>query len=236
MMKLYTWCILAVFLTTTTADTSDQIEDPPKLAEYCPHFISNNISLALEGEWLIEFYAPWCPACQGFVPIWEQVASHFNQPHKSTKVAKVDVTLEPLIASHFMVTALPTIFHINNGEVRLYQSMKRTFTSIVQYITDQEWVDTPPVPFYFRPYSPIMTPFAYLIYFAMVTQEQVMIYAQGNPFNLVYMAATVMGGCVCFGVVIGLIIYFCCGVAKYQQYVPKKVRDSKQQTGKAKVE
>ena len=244
MMKFYTWCILAVFLTTTTADTaetpdapiSDQIEDPITQAEDCPHFTSDNISLAFEGEWLIEFYAPWCPACQGFVPVWEQVASHFNQPHKSTKVAKVDVTIEPLIASHFMVTALPTIFHINDGEVRMYQSMKRTVTSIVQYISNKEWADTPVVPYYFRPYSLIMTPFAYLIFFAMITQEQVMIHARGDPFNLALMGGALMGGCVCFGGVLGLIIYFCCGVSKYQQYVPKKVRDSNQQKGKAKVE
>ena len=243
-MKIYTWCILAVFLTTATADIaenpdthiSDQIVDPLTSVEYCPQFISDNISLAFEGEWLVEFYAPWCPACQGFESIWEQVAIHFNQPHKSAKVAKVDVTLEPLIASHFMVTALPTIFHINDGEVRIYKSMKRSVTSIVQYITDKEWVDTPEVPYYFRPYSAIMTPFAFLIFFAMVTQEQVMIYARGDPFNLAYMGAALMCGCVCFGGVIGLVIYFCCGVAKYQQYVPKKVRDSNEKTGKAKVD
>ncbi|KAI6657306.1 Thioredoxin-related transmembrane protein 1-like [Oopsacas minuta] len=214
-----------------------QISDPPPvLIQHCPVFNSDNISLAFEGEWLIEFFAPWCPACQGFTPIWEQVASYFDQPHKVTKIAKVDVTMEPLISSHFMVTALPTIFHIKNGEVRLCSTMKRSYTAIIQFIREDEWTDTPPVPYYFKPYSPIMSIFAYMIYFAMVTQEHAMRYAQGDPMNLAYLVGGMMTLCVCLGCGIGLFIYFCCGVSKYQQYVPKKIRDSTGQPQKTKVD
>ena len=205
---------------------SGDIEDTPLIIEHCPYFTSDNISLAFEGEWLIEFFAPWCPACQGFVPIWEQVASHFNQPHKTTKVAKVDVTLEPLISSHFMVTALPSIFHIHNGEVRLYKSSKRSFTALTQYIRDKEWSESPEVPFYFRPYSPIMSIFAYVIYFSMVTQEYVMRNINGDPIYMAYIAGGFFLSCLCFGSILGLVIYFCCGVSKYQQYVPKKAREA----------
>ena len=212
-------------------EMSEDKKEPPLLIEYCPYFTSDNISLAFEGEWLIEFFAPWCPACQSFVPIWEQVASYFNQPHKATKVAKVDVTLEPLISSHFMVTALPSIFHIYNGEVRLYQSSKRSFTALTQYINEKEWSEIPEVPFYFRPYSPIMSIFAYIIYFSMITQEYVMRTINGDPLYMAYIAGGFFLSCLCFGSILGLVIYFCCGVSQYQQYVPKKLREatSKQQ-------
>ena len=204
---------------------SAEIEDPPLLIENCPYFTSDNISMAFEGEWLIEFFAPWCPACQGFIPIWEQVATHFNQPHKATKVAKVDVTLEPLISSHFMITALPSIFHINNGEVRMYRSSKRSLTAFTEYIRDKEWLQTPELPFYFRPYSPIMSIFAYVIYFSMVTQEYIMRHLNSDPIYMSYIGGGFFLCCLCLGAILGLVIYFCCGVSKYQQYVPKKARE-----------
>ncbi|WP_409286204.1 thioredoxin domain-containing protein, partial [Pseudomonas aeruginosa] len=29
-----------------------------------------NWTSLLEGEWMMEFYAPWCPACQNLQPEW----------------------------------------------------------------------------------------------------------------------------------------------------------------------
>lgn len=217
----------------------DPVPTPPRLI--CPQLTADNISLAFKGEWLVKFYAPWCPACQNFQPTWEEVASHFNQPHKSIRIAKVDVTQEPLISSHFMVTALPTIFHINDGQVRIFHTYKRTFPQILKYLKDREWEETLPIAFPFHPYSPLMSVFAYVIYFAMVTQEFVMNVLQAqnqDHITVFYIGISVICGCLCFGVALGLFIYFCCGVSKYQSYVPKKAREEEksEKGGKTKVD
>ncbi|EPY74402.1 hypothetical protein CB1_002050001 [Camelus ferus] len=47
----------------------------------------------LEGEWMIEFYAPWCPACQNLQPEWESFAEWGED--LEVNIAKVDVTEQP---------------------------------------------------------------------------------------------------------------------------------------------
>ncbi|KAJ7428895.1 hypothetical protein WISP_00507 [Willisornis vidua] len=47
----------------------------------------------LEGEWMVEFYAPWCPACQNLQPEWEKFAEWGED--LGVNVAKVDVTEQP---------------------------------------------------------------------------------------------------------------------------------------------
>ena len=42
---------------------------------------------------MIEFYAPWCPACQNLQPEWESFAEWGED--LEVNVAKVDVTEQP---------------------------------------------------------------------------------------------------------------------------------------------
>uniref|UniRef100_A0A8C5P330 Thioredoxin domain-containing protein n=1 Tax=Jaculus jaculus TaxID=51337 RepID=A0A8C5P330_JACJA len=62
----------------------------------------------LEGEWMIEFYAPWCPACQNLQPEWESFAEWGED--LEVNVAKVDVTEQTGLSGRFIITALPTIY------------------------------------------------------------------------------------------------------------------------------
>eukprot|EP01134_Creolimax_fragrantissima_P001893 CFRG1893T1 len=65
---------------------------------------------------LIEFYAPWCSHCKKLAPKWAEVA---NILHDSTnvKVAKVDATLNEILADTYDVTDYPAIKLINEGIV-----------------------------------------------------------------------------------------------------------------------
>ncbi|XP_029807169.1 thioredoxin-related transmembrane protein 1 isoform X3 [Suricata suricatta] len=75
----------------------------------------------LEGEWMIEFYAPWCPACQNLQPEWESFAEWGED--LEVNVAKVDVTEQPGLSGRFIITALPTIYQMSSMSALFQLSM-----------------------------------------------------------------------------------------------------------------
>ncbi len=86
----------------------------------------------LTDEWMVEFFAPWCPACRSLQPEWKTFStwSHDLRYQSiefihcfiylislyslliSIKVGAVDVTANPGLSGRFMVTALPTIYQL----------------------------------------------------------------------------------------------------------------------------
>jgi hypothetical protein len=62
----------------------------------------------------------------------------------------VDITTESGLAGQFMVTHLPSIFHIHEGEVRSYEG-KRTLDDLQQYIEREEWREVNPMPWWKSP-------------------------------------------------------------------------------------
>ncbi|KAK2538976.1 Tmx1 [Columba guinea] len=108
----------------------------------------------LQGEWMVEFYAPWCPACQSLQPEWEKFAEWGED--LEVNVAKVDVTEQPGLSGRFIITALPTIYHCKDGEFRRYQG-GRTKTDFINFISDQEWKSIEPVSSWFGPSSFLST-------------------------------------------------------------------------------
>ena len=63
----------------------------------------------LEGnEWMIEFFAPWCPACNRLQPIWNQFSAKAKE--LNIRIGAVDLTKYPSMSGLFSVTSLPTIY------------------------------------------------------------------------------------------------------------------------------
>nr|XP_022916004.1 thioredoxin-related transmembrane protein 1-like [Onthophagus taurus] len=104
----------------------------------------------LNGEWMVEFYAPWCPACKALESVWKDFGTWSED--LSIKVAKVDVTVSPGLSGRFMVTALPTIFHVLNGEFRQYKG-SRDKDTFISFIEDKKWKLVEPVPSWKSPAS-----------------------------------------------------------------------------------
>ncbi|KAJ6654035.1 hypothetical protein lerEdw1_007544 [Lerista edwardsae] len=75
----------------------------------------------LRGEWMVEFYAPWCPACQNLQPEWETFAEWGED--LEINVAKVDVTEQPGLSGRFVITALPTIYQMSSMSALFQLSM-----------------------------------------------------------------------------------------------------------------
>lgn len=102
----------------------------------------DNWNEILNGEWLVEFYAPWCPACKALEQKWREFAQ--LGPGLGIKIGAVDVTTSPGLSGRFMVTALPTIFHVINGQFRQYKG-SRDINAFTSFIEDKKWEVVEPV-------------------------------------------------------------------------------------------
>ncbi|TRY90462.1 hypothetical protein DNTS_015624 [Danionella cerebrum] len=107
----------------------------------------------LTGEWMIEFFAPWCPACQQLQPVWNQFAEWGED--MGVNIAKVDVTEQPGLSGRFIITALPTIYHCKDGVFRRYQG-PRSKDDFLSFIDEKKWQSVEPVSSWFGPSSFLM--------------------------------------------------------------------------------
>ncbi|XP_004517366.1 thioredoxin-related transmembrane protein 1 isoform X2 [Ceratitis capitata] len=102
----------------------------------------------LHGQWMVEFFAPWCPACKNLAPTWERFAK--NAEHLGVHVAKIDVTTSPSLSGRFFVTALPTIYHVKDGEFRQYRG-SRDGDALMLFIKDKQWKKLEPISAWKKP-------------------------------------------------------------------------------------
>jgi len=95
-----------------------------------------NWSEIVEGEWMVEFYAPWCPACQSLKPTWNEFAGWSKD--LDIKVAVVDITTSPILAGRCLITALPTIYHVKEGAFRQFKGSRAT-KDFLDFIEEKQW-------------------------------------------------------------------------------------------------
>ncbi|XP_026195252.1 thioredoxin-related transmembrane protein 1 [Anabas testudineus] len=118
----------------------------------------------LTGEWMIEFYAPWCPACQQLQPVWKEFADWGED--MGINIAKVDVTEQPGLSGRFIITSLPTIYHCKDGVFRKYQGA-RTKEDFLSFVDEQKWKAVEPVSSWFGPSSILMNSMSALFKLSM---------------------------------------------------------------------
>ncbi|XP_070835741.1 thioredoxin-related transmembrane protein 1 [Chaetodon trifascialis] len=118
----------------------------------------------LAGEWMIEFYAPWCPACQQLQPVWKEFADWGED--MGVNIAKVDVTDQPGLSGRFIITSLPTIYHCKDGVFRKYQGA-RTKDDFLSFVDEQKWKAVEPISSWFAPSSFLMNSMSALFKLSM---------------------------------------------------------------------
>lgn len=159
----------------------------------------------MEGEWMIEFFAPWCPACQQLQPVWNEFADWGDD--MGVKIAKVDVTEQPGLSGRFIITSLPTIYHCKDGVFRRYQGA-RTKEDFLSFIDEQKWQGIEPVSSWFGPDSVLMNTMSALFKLSMFIRrchnyltEQLGLPVWGS--YVIFGLATLFSG-----LVLGLILVF----------------------------
>ena len=86
------------------------------------------------GDWLVEFYAPWCAHCKALAPTYEKVATELKS---RVNVAKVDATQHRALAARFFIKSYPKIYRFREDDVKeLPTSSGRTKEFIVRWATE----------------------------------------------------------------------------------------------------
>ncbi|XP_029114593.1 thioredoxin-related transmembrane protein 4 [Scleropages formosus] len=150
------WCLplLACLVVALTVVKVAAAEAPRGARDSVQTLTDANWTLLLEGQWMVMFFAPWCPACQQVKADWEEFARQSTV--LGVSVGKVDVTQQPGLSGRFLVTTLPTIFHAHDGSFRRYLS-SRAAEDFQNYIIQKKWEAVEPVPAWKSPSSLIMT-------------------------------------------------------------------------------
>ncbi len=63
---------------------------------------------------LVDFWAAWCMPCRFVAPVVEKIANDYKG---KVKVGKVDVDNNPMIASQYGISSIPTILLYKGGQV-----------------------------------------------------------------------------------------------------------------------
>ncbi|XP_075252798.1 thioredoxin-related transmembrane protein 1-like [Convolutriloba macropyga] len=207
---LYGNCLLIIALFTCTIY--------PNAAEM--HILTDsNWTTVLKGDWFVEFYAPWCGACRSFEPIWQLFSEQSED--LNVNVGKVDITVESGLAARFLVSQLPTLYHISEDgtQFRKYNG-KRRVDDLERFINDKEWMKIEPTVWYLKPNSIPMSIAGALagVGEAMRVIVQMLTDTYGIPLWVIIVGMVI--ATIIVGVVLGLALVAIVGVI----FPPKKVR------------
>lgn len=120
------------------------------------------------GDWMVEFYAPWCAHCKQLAPIYEQVATALKD---RVHVARVDATEHRALAARFFIKAYPKIYRFREDEVKeLPSSAGRTKEYITRWATEG-WKNEPSLGALTSPFGIIGKTKGQVIYLGMQLLE-----------------------------------------------------------------
>lgn len=119
---------------------------------------------------MVKFYAPWCPACRAVESTWNELAEWAENEGEDVSVGSVDVTAQPALNGRFMITALPTIYHVKDGVFRRYNG-DRGLEDFKEFITEKKWNDIDPMSSWMGPNSALMGFMSKLFDFSIMLKD-----------------------------------------------------------------
>jgi len=215
---MMTWQLATLTLLTLTCMPGMPEAAASSKAARPPHIVSDtNWTMIQEGEWMIEFMAPWCPACRAFTGAWEEFATWGYDLDISVGV--VDVTGNPGLSGRFLVTSLPTILHIKDGVFRQFTGGRKT-TDLISFIDERKWEKLEPMAWYRDPSSIQMGVVGSFFKAAMFIRGvySSMTEDYGIPEWACYIIFAVLT--IVTGLILGLLLVICCDNFFPAKYIP----------------
>ena len=91
--------------------TSEEVSGPSRVIEVTSSNFNEEV-INSSVPVLIDFYADWCGPCKILSPIVEEVSSQYED----VKFVKINIDSNQDIANDYMITSIPTLVYIKNGE------------------------------------------------------------------------------------------------------------------------
>ncbi|KAL5277517.1 TMX1 family protein [Megaselia abdita] len=157
-------CVFVINANVNVGKGSASVYDLQELVD----LNENNWEAMLTDEWMVEFFAPWCPACRNLQPAWERLAGAAGS--LGVHIGKVDVTTSPSLSGRFLVTALPTIYHVKDGVFRQYKGSRDT-EAFQLFLKQRQWEKIEPVSNWKQPDSIQMSVLSQLFKLSHVLKE-----------------------------------------------------------------
>ena len=92
---------------------NDLVESPSIKDSSDEGFMVDVIEASKEIPIIVDFWAPWCGPCKTLGPALEAAVKE-NQ--KKVKLVKIDIDINPSIASQLRVRSIPAVFAFSNGQ------------------------------------------------------------------------------------------------------------------------
>ncbi|XP_069788540.1 thioredoxin-related transmembrane protein 4 [Narcine bancroftii] len=196
-----------------------------------------NWTLILTGEWMLQFHAPWCPACKQIQDDWEDLGKSCGE--LGIYVGKIDVTREPGLSGRFFVTTLPTIYHAKEGVFRKYHGA-RMLEDFQSFIKEKKWEAVESVSGWKSPSSIVMSGMAGLFQFSVWIRQMhsYLTETQGLPVwcsYIIFAMATLLVGLI-FGLILVLIADCICPPKRQNKDEVTEVIEGENEENEADVE
>ena len=174
-----------------------------------------NREIVLQGEWFIKAYAPWCGACKSIAKSWIDLGTWSEG--RNYNIGEIDITEGHSLSNELLVSRIPTLYHVKNGEFRVYRAGSRDVDSWKRFLENNEWERIEPLSWYRKPGSMPMTLFGLLTKCALWATGY-----HGYMTNELGMNATVAGALLFFLPMILLIFFFIVGVCSVHYFLGKQ--------------
>ncbi|CAD5118608.1 DgyrCDS7292 [Dimorphilus gyrociliatus] len=109
-------------------------------------------------------YAPWCPACKNNEEEWNKFAEWSKD--LDVKVAQIDVNEHAGLSGRFLITRLPSFYHVKDGIFRYYRGESQS-EDLIDFIDEKKYNDIEPMPWYQDPKSVHMSVISSFFEFSM---------------------------------------------------------------------